>query len=116
MNTRWVLRALRMGVIGITAVVVFGFVVMILWNWLAPVVFGARTISFGQALGILVLSKILFGGFRGRPRDGGHWGRRMSARWEEMTPEEREKFRQGMVGRGGRGGGVAQEPGAPGRV
>jgi hypothetical protein len=105
-----------MGVIAITAVMVFGFIVMSLWNWLAPAVFGARTITFGQALGILVLSKILFGGFRGRPGYGGHWRRRISARWEQMTPEEREKFRQGMVGRCGRGSGVAEESGAPERI
>ena len=69
MKARWV-RALKIGAIGITAVVVFGFVVMSLWNWLAPEVFGARTIGFWQALGILVLSKILFGGFHGRPGHG----------------------------------------------
>jgi hypothetical protein len=116
MKARWVLRGLKIGVIAITAVMVFGFIVMSLWNWLAPAVFGARTITFGQALGILVLSKILFGGFRGRPGYGGHWRRRISARWEQMTPEEREKFRQGMVGRCGGGGGVAEESGGPLRV
>jgi len=103
MKGRWVLRGLKIGVIGIMAVVVFGFVVMSLWNWLGPSVFGARTISFWQALGILVLSKILFGGFRGRPGYGGHWRRRMSSRWEQMTPEEHEKFRQGVAGGCSRG-------------
>jgi hypothetical protein len=113
MKARWVFRAFKIGTIGITAVVVFGFVVMSLWNWLAPAVFGARTISFGQALGILILSKILFGGFRGRPGSGGHWRRRMSARWEQMTPAEREQFRQGMTGRCGHRVVAAQESGAP---
>lgn len=116
MRARWVFRALKIGVIAITAFVVFGFVVMSLWNWLAPAVFGARTINFGQALGILVLSKILFGGFRGRPGYGGHWRRRMRARWEQMTPEEREKFRQGMSGRCGRRGALAEESGDPQHV
>ena len=78
------------------AAVVFGFVVMSLWNWLMPSLFGWRLINFWQALGLLVLSRILFGGFRGRP--GGHmyWRRRMMERWEQMTPEERQKFREGM--------------------
>ncbi len=116
MKARWVVRGLKIGVIGITAIVVFGFIVMSLWNWLAPAVFGARTINFGQALGILVLSKILFGGFRGRPGYGEHWRRRMSARWEQMTPEEREKFRQGMASRCGRGDVLAEESGDPGHV
>ena len=64
--------------------------VMALWNWLMPALFfGAREIGYLQAVGILVLSKILFGGFRGH----GHWHRE---RWQQMTPEEREKFRTGM--------------------
>lgn len=116
MKARWVLRGLKIGVIAVTAVAVFGFIVMTLWNWLAPEVIGAHTITFWQALGILVLSKILFGGFRGRPGDGGGWRRRISARWEQMTPEEREKFRQGMTGRCGRASVVAEETGAPGSV
>ena len=112
---RWVGRGVKILMIGIMAVVVFGFVVMSLWNWLAPAVFGARTINFWQALGILILSKILFGGFRGRPGSG-HWRRRMSARWEQMTPEEREKFRQGMAGRCGRGGVAPEGSGAHGEA
>ena len=99
--------------IAIVAVTVFGFVVMNLWNWLAPAVFGFHTITFGQALGILVLSKILFGGFRGRPGYSGPWRRRMNERWEQMTPEEREKFRQGMFNRCGRAGTVAGQPADP---
>jgi len=89
---------LKIAMIGIAAIGIFGFIVMSLWNWLAPPVFGAHAISFWQALGILVLSKILFGGFHGRPGFRGHWRGRMMARWEQMTPEEREKFRQGMAG------------------
>ena len=99
MKARRIVRGLKIAAIGILAVTVFGFITMTLWNWLAPGVFGLRAISFWQALGILVLSKILFGGFRGRPGHGGHWRRRMMARWEQMTPEEREEFRKGMAGR-----------------
>ena len=98
MKARWVKRGIRIGVIGVVATTVLGFVVMSLWNWLAPPVFGLRTITFWQALGILILSKILFGGFRGRP-GGGPWRRRMRERWQAMTPEERDKFRRGMLNR-----------------
>lgn len=45
------------------AVTVFGYVVMGLWNWLIPTLFGGPIITFWQAMGILVLAKILFGGF-----------------------------------------------------
>ena len=99
MKARWLKKGLKVGVIAIVAASIVGFVVMSLWNWLAPAVFGLRTITFWQALGILILSKLLFGGFRGRPGYGGHWRRRMRDRWEQMTPEEREQFRQGVLSR-----------------
>jgi hypothetical protein len=72
-----------------------GEVVMRLWNWLAPALFGWRQITFWQALGLLVLCRILFGGF-GHGSHGSNFQRRMAERQERMTPEEREKFRQGM--------------------
>ena len=78
-----------------------GEVVMQLWNWLMPAIFGWQQITFWQALGLLVLSRILFGNIGGR---GGHrssFRRRMDQRWERMTPEEREKFRQGTRSRCG---------------
>jgi hypothetical protein len=96
MKRHWFLRGLKILVFVALGVTVFGFVVMALWNRLMPVVFGLHVISFWQALGLLVLSKILFGGFRGRPGFGMHWRQRMMERWEQMTPEEREKFRTGM--------------------
>jgi len=80
---------------------VFSFVVMSLWNWLMPALFGWRLVSYWQAVGILIISKILFGGFRGRPGPPWYWWRRMMERWEQMTPEEREKFRKGLESCGG---------------
>lgn len=80
---------------------VLSFVVMDLWNWLMPGLFSLHRISFWQALGLLVLSKILFGGFRGRRGAPAHWRGRVMERFAAMTPEEREKFREGMRGRCG---------------
>lgn len=79
------------------ACLVFGFVVRELWNALVPPIFGWHTITFWQAVGLLVLSKILFGGFH-RPSHGGRgaWKQRMKERMEHMTPEQREQFRRGM--------------------
>ena len=81
-------------------IAVGGGIVMQLWNWLAPALFGIKQITFWQALGLLLLCRILFGGFG---LGGGHSSsrsrRRMSERFEQMTPEEREKFRQGWIGR-----------------
>jgi len=100
-------RAVKMIGIGILAIAIFfvlGYVVMALWNWLMPPIFGLHTITYWQAYGLLILSKILFGGFRGggRGRCGGdrrEWSKRMAERWEKMTPEEREKAREAMRGR-----------------
>jgi hypothetical protein len=88
-------RALKFVAMGLVAIGLASLVVMALWNSLMPTVFALKPISFWQALGLLILSKIFFGGFRGRPGQGSHW-RRMMERWDHMSPEEREKFRQGM--------------------
>jgi len=101
MKTVWALRGLKIVFFVVLVALALSFVVMSLWNWLMPALFGLRMISFWQAMGLLVLSKILLGGFRGRPGGTMHWRRRMMERWEQMTPEEREKFRQGMRGRCG---------------
>ncbi len=90
------LRALKIALFGALAVVAVSFLVMGLWNVLMPSIFAVRAITFWQALGLLVLSKLFFGGFRPYPGGGPRWRRRMMERWEQMTPEEREKFKQGM--------------------
>jgi len=80
------------------AVTVAGFVVKELWNVLMPQLFGLHTLTFWQAIGLLVLAKLLFGGFH-RHSPGGRgsmWKNRMRERWEQMTPEERDRFSQGM--------------------
>ncbi len=106
------LRALKIALFAALAAAAVSFVVMSLWNVLMPAIFAVRAISFWQALGLLVLSKILFGGFRPHRGGGGPgWRRRMIERWEQMTPEEREKFKQGMR----RGCGSRQNAGAPDR-
>ena len=90
------LKVLKFAVFAPVGVAVGGFLVMSLWNVLMPGIFAVRAINFWQALGLLVLSRILFGGFRPHGRGGRGWRRRMGERWEQMTPEEREKFKQGM--------------------
>jgi hypothetical protein len=73
-----------------------GEIVMRLWNWLVPTLFGWRQISFWQALGILVLCRILFGGLGMHGHGRSNFRRRMAERHGHMTPEERERFRQGI--------------------
>jgi hypothetical protein len=110
MKRHWVVRGLKFVLFAALFVTVSSFVMMSLWNWLMPALFGWHLINFWQAAGILVLSKILFGGFRGHPGRHMYWRRRMMERWEQMTPEEREKFRQGMRARCGTFGPPAAEP------
>ena len=83
---------------GIGFVFLMGLAVMLLWNWLIPSIFaGASSITLIQALGLLILSKILFGGWgRGcgghyRHHKRGHWKKRFQEKWDKMTPEQREK-------------------------
>ncbi|HEX8068498.1 MAG TPA: hypothetical protein VF546_01005 [Pyrinomonadaceae bacterium] len=81
-----------------------GQIVMSLWNWLLPPLFGWREVNFWQALGLLALCRILFGGFglNGGGRRS-YARRRMDERYAHMTPEERERFRQGVRERWGAG-------------
>lgn len=91
-----------------------GQMVMLLWNWLAPELFGLRAITFWQALGLLALCRILFGGFgfggggnrnsrrRMEGRIAERMRERMDERWRQMTPDERERFREGPHDRTGR--------------
>ena len=81
-----------------------GEVVRLLWNWLLPALFGWPRITFWQALALLVLCRILFGGFGRhgssrsnagiRRRFADRMADRVAERWERMTPEERERFRE----------------------
>jgi hypothetical protein len=84
-------------------IVIGGEIVLQLWNWLLPQLFGWRPITFWQALGILLLCRILFGGFRLHGSGRSNFRRRMQERCEHMTPEERERFRQRMRERWGFG-------------
>ena len=94
-------RVLKFLVFAVVAAVVLSVVVMGLWNWLMPTLFGSRSITLGQAFGVLVLARVLFGRLGGGPGRRMHWRPRMTERWNQMTPEEREKFSAGMKGRCG---------------
>jgi hypothetical protein len=82
--------------LGLAGLAVFSTIVMLLWNALIPEIFHLAMISFWQAAGLLILAKILFGGFRGGWGGGcgGRWRHKMQQRWMDMTPEERERFKQ----------------------
>jgi hypothetical protein len=77
----------------------FSYIVMSLWNAILPEVLHAGVINFWQAMGILVLSKILFSGFGGWGGRKHAWKRRMEEKWGNMSDEEREQLRSSMKSR-----------------
>ena len=94
----------RIIVFGIVFAGIVGLATLALWNALMPAIFGLPAIDFWQALGLLLLSRLLFGRFGG-------WGRRFGkarfARgWQGLTPEERRRFRDAMGGSGPAGCGT----------
>lgn len=94
-------RIAKMVLFGTLAVLMFGLVIMMLWNWLVPELFNGPQITFWQALGIFLLAKVLFGGWGGRGRwnhgHAGQCGNRYYEKLASMTPEERERFKQRMT-------------------
>ncbi|MBL6445258.1 hypothetical protein JMN32_02990 [Fulvivirga sp. 29W222] len=69
-----------------------GWLVMLLWNWLVPDLFNGPKITFWQALGLFLLSKLFFG-ISGR-KGGGHWKHKWKHKMASMSPDERERFKE----------------------
>lgn len=68
-------------------------IVMWLWNAILPAVLDVKTITYWQAMGILVLSKILFGGFSGCKSGQDRHRKNLRKKLKSMSPKEREEFR-----------------------
>ena len=75
---------------------IFGWLAMVLWNWLMPMLFGLKSITYWQAFGLLILSKLLFSGIGGHHRHHGpHWGHHLHHRrgnfrqyWKEQGEDD----------------------------
>src|SRR5262249_26015727 len=79
------------------ALVLLSLAVFALWNGVLTDVFDVKSITYWQALGLLVLARILFGGFPGRRGGpfGAPWRKRMlMERWQSMTREKREELQR----------------------
>ena len=81
---------------GAIAALGMGAIVMLLWNAILPALLGVKIISYWQAVGLLVLCKILFGGFRPGGPPGGRFGppRHIREKFMNMTDEEKERLKQ----------------------
>jgi len=79
----------------LVAFAAFGLITMHLWNWLMPVLFHLPEITFWQTVGLMLLSRLILGGFGCHGRGTHHHCRRdLHEKWEKMTPEEREQFKE----------------------
>ena len=92
-------KALRVTALAVLLIAAVGFAVMELWNGLMPHLFAWPPLSYLQALGVLILSRILFGGFRGHRGPVWHGRRGMLEGWHETTAEERQLFHRHLRGR-----------------
>jgi hypothetical protein len=98
-NTSCTTRCLKIGLMVVVGIAAVTWVVMQLWNCLLPDLFtGVSRIGYWQALGVLALSRILFGGLRGGCH--GHW-RERRAHWESLSPEERQQLKGRFMSRWG---------------
>jgi hypothetical protein len=102
MKYRWYYKIPFFVTLGVLAMIGLGYLVMFLWNLLIPELFNGPVLTFWQAVGLFVLTKILLhsSGFnrhhglfwnRGRYH---YWKTRMEEKMASMTPEEKEKFTQ----------------------
>ncbi|HCL06093.1 MAG TPA: hypothetical protein DHW64_09070 [Chitinophagaceae bacterium] len=81
--------------IAIACFALLAWVVMLLWNGVLTEVVQVATVTYWQALGLLILSKILFGGFRGKGGDyKKRWKEKMEQKFSGMSEEEREKIKE----------------------
>ena len=97
------LRIIKFAILAAAAVAIVGYIVMQLWNWLIPGLFGGPVLHFAQAVGLLVLTRILVGRLGGGHGRRMRWRNRMSNDWQRMSPEERQKLRETMSRRCGAG-------------
>jgi hypothetical protein len=88
--SRKIRRIIRFAIFAVVAVGVVGLVTLGLWNGLMPAIFGLPAITFWQALGLLVLGRLLFGTGSMMHRS------RFVTGWKDLKPEERERFRRAM--------------------
>jgi hypothetical protein len=71
-----------------------GGIVMLLWNWLIPAIFGLEEISYFQALGLFLLSRILLGSLGWGNKRPPFANPKFREKMMNMTDEERQLFKE----------------------
>lgn len=85
---------MKIGLLVVLFFGVFAAIVMLLWNWLMPELFGLPLITFWKALGLLVLFKILFSGFRRHHGHGPPWRNHWQQKWKNMPDHKKQEWKQ----------------------
>ena len=99
MNNFWVSKVIKTVVFVAAFLLVMGTVVMALWNWLMPSIFNLPPLDLGQAIGLLLLARVLSGGFRlGLMGSKEDWAQKkeMWEKFSNMPPEERRKWKEDL--------------------
>ena len=78
----------------LAVILLLALIVMLLWNAILPQLIRVHPVTYPQALGLLILCKILFGSFRPGPRGFRKGGSPWRSKLMDLTPEEREQFKQ----------------------
>ncbi len=103
MKRYWIWHVVKVAVCIAGGFILFGWLIMTLWNELIPTLFNGPALTFGQALGLFILARLLFWGLRPRSWNSGerrtYWRKHFEKHMESMTPEQREKFRQAYAKR-----------------
>lgn len=110
MSKKWMIVLIPIG--AVACVYLGGETVKLLWNWLAPALFGWKAITFWQGFGLLILCRILFGNWSSGDK-GGHRKENKRWHWQRMSPEEQEMFKEWTRTRPGGAGLGAHGSGEP---
>lgn len=96
MNNRsfWIKKIIGLTLCAVSIAGLAGWVVMMLWNNVLAEVATVKIITYWQALGLLLLSKILFGGFNKWGGKHKRWSNEMKDKWHNMSADEKEKFKE----------------------
>ena len=93
------MKILRVIFFGLVFIAAMGFLTTTLWNWLIPALFNGPKIIFAQALGLMLLGRLLVGGWgkgssNGCSHDDNAWKAKWKARVTGMTEEEKDAFKK----------------------
>ena len=88
------MHVIRFLVLALITIALAGYVTMSLWNWLIPVLFNGPQIQFAQALGLMLLGRLLVGGSGKCHHDKDGWKARMKMRFTGISEEEKQAFKK----------------------